>query len=214
MFIFSIFFGLINLVLGAIGAALSLLLLPFRIVLKLVVRNFVLFLILLGVLFLYRSCATSSGPTMVQPSAPAPVSAAKKNPANNHGKIDTVRRREDGDSAFATDLYSSMTDPERNHYSQIFYSVMSNVADGDPFPWENINIAGVITPTRSFTNNNGKQCRSFREVLKVHAIEQTITGTACDRGDGGWCKLKPNATPACGLSTGSGGILDRIKGWF
>ena len=214
MFIFSIFFGLINLLLSALGAVLGLLLLPFRIVLKLIVRNFVLFLILVGVLLLYRSCSTSSAPKMVQPAAPSAPSAAKQNPAAKPGIVEPVRRREDGDSDFATDLYASMNDAERRYYSTIFYSTMNNVADGTPFVWTNANMTGTITPSRSFANNNGKPCRMFTEVLKVHAIEQNISGTACDRGDGGWCKLKPNATPACGLSTGYGGIFDAIKGLF
>ena len=38
MFIFSFFFGIINIVLGLIGAALRLLLLPFRIVIRLIAR--------------------------------------------------------------------------------------------------------------------------------------------------------------------------------
>ena len=214
MFIFSFFFGIVNIVLGLSGAALRLLLLPFRIVIRLIARNIVLFLILVAVLLLYRSCSGSSVPMQVQPAAPSPPSAAQQNPAAKQGQISPVTRREDGDSSFATDLYASMTEPERNSYSQVFYSVMSNVADGTAFPWTNLNIAGTITPTRSFKNNSGVQCRAFAEVLKVHSIEQTISGTACDRGDGGWCKLKPNATPMCGLSNGSVGIFDAIKGWF
>jgi hypothetical protein len=47
-------------------------------------------------------------------------------------------------------------------------------------------------------------------VLKVHRIQQTLSGTACDNGFGTWCKLKPNATPACGLGGSTPGALDGV----
>lgn len=201
MVIFRIFFNLLHMIIRVVFLPLQILM-----------HNFFLVIILVAVIIIYHAFSTNPGPSpMIQP-APDPRVA---NPAAAPGMVEPVRRREDGDSAFATDLYASMSDPERNYYSNIFYTAMESTADNTPYVWNQGNIAGTITPTRTFTNNNGYSCRNFKEVLKVHAIEQTLSGVACPRPEGGWCKLKPNATPSCGLHTnGGGGLLGAIKGLF
>ena len=113
----------------------------------------------------------------------------------------------DGDSSFATDLYATMSDEERAYYSSIYFWAMTNLPDGQSHSWNNINIAGTIRPNDTFTNKMGESCRHFSEVLKVHTIQQTLSGTACQRGAGAWCKLKPNATPSCGLGGKEPGIV-------
>ncbi|MDX2095536.1 MAG: hypothetical protein SFW64_06330, partial [Alphaproteobacteria bacterium] len=117
----------------------------------------------------------------------------------------------------ATDTYTMMTDPERAAYSRAFYAVMNTVVDGEAGNWDFHNIQGSIRPVRSFANSNGTRCRTFTEVLKVHHIQQTISGTACDNGGGSWCKLKVNATPRCGLGHTPGafdGIANAIGRLF
>lgn len=128
-----------------------------------------------------------------------------------------VSRIEDGDSAFANDIYKQMTDQERTYYSQIYFWAMSNLPDGQGHSWSQLDIAGTITPSQSFTNKTGERCRRFSEVLKVHAVQQNITGLACAKRDGTWCKLKANATPACGLGRNPGmldGLSDSLKNIF
>lgn len=120
-----------------------------------------------------------------------------------------VRRVENGDSAFANDLYVQMTKEERAQYSQIFFHVMSTLPDGETHQWSAIDMAGAIVPDNSFTNKTGERCRMFAETLKVHSVQQQITGMACAEGGGSWCKLKANATPACNLSS-KPGALDSI----
>lgn len=127
-----------------------------------------------------------------------------------------VARIEDGDSAFANDVYKQMTDAERAYYSSIYFWVMNNVPDGQTHSWSNIDIAGSIRPDKSFTNKAGEKCRYFGEVLKVHAVQQNISGLACQNGTS-WCKLRPNATPACGLGHKPGaldGISTSLKNLF
>lgn len=148
-------------------------------------------------------------------------STAKQNQAtmvrNEKGEMvqvaTPVRRVEDGNSAFANDVYKQMTDPERAYYSQMYFWVMSNVPDGQTHSWSNIDIAGSIRPDKSFVNKAGEKCRYFGEVLKVHAVQQNITGLACQNGSKGWCKLNVNATPACGLGH-KPGMLDSVSGAF
>lgn len=125
-----------------------------------------------------------------------------------------VRTVEDGNSAFTNDLYRQMTDPEKKYYSQIFFWAMSNLPENGTHSWSNVDIGGTIQGGQVFANGSGERCRPFAEVLKVHAVQQNISGIACDNGGGTWCKLKANATPACGLGGSSGGILDSLSGSF
>lgn len=128
-----------------------------------------------------------------------------------------VARVEDGNSAFANDIYKQMTDQERVYYSQLFFWAMSNLPDGQAHSWSNLDINGSIKPSDSFTNKSGERCRRFNEVLKVHAVQQNISGLACTKRDGSWCKLKANDTPACGLGHDPGfldGIGSSLKNIF
>lgn len=110
-----------------------------------------------------------------------------------------VRVVEDGDSTFANDLYAQMTEEERAYYSQTYFWIMNNVADGQTHSWSHIDIAGSMKLGTSFTNKAGARCRPFAEALKVHSVQQNLTGIACQRDAASWCKLNATATPACGL---------------
>lgn len=147
----------------------------------------------------------------LKPAAPQDRQAAAP-PKGAVPIIEPVTKREDGDSAFATDTYTNMTDIERQQYSQHYYTAMSTTPDGEVYNWAYYNVQGALRPTRTFTNNSGETCRTFTEVLKVHRVQQTISGTACVNGPGAWCKLKPNATPSCGLGGNSPGMFDSLIG--
>jgi surface antigen len=113
--------------------------------------------------------------------------------------VNPVRTEEDGNSVFATDLIAKMSEEERIRYSQHFYWALNQGNAGQKYTWNHHNIAGEITIEKVFKNKTGAACKHFSEVLKVHEIRQTLLGLACARGDGSWCKLRRNATPACGL---------------
>lgn len=117
-----------------------------------------------------------------------------------------VQRVEDGDSAFANDLYQQMTPEEKAYYSQAYHQAMNQTADGAAHRWSQVDIAGVIVPDHSFINKTGERCRMFAETLKVHAVQQQITGMGCEEAPGQWCKLRANATPACNLSHKPGAL--------
>lgn len=125
-------------------------------------------------------------------------------------RIDPVLKVEDGNSAFSKDLYAAMTDAERTYYSQLFYWVMNTMLDGKAYNWAQGNIHGTLEPTKTFDNRLGGTCRNFKETLKVHTVQQTMTGIACYQGNGTWCKLKANATPMCGLG-GKASTTESIK---
>ncbi|MFZ4542136.1 MAG: hypothetical protein ACOYNL_10145 [Rickettsiales bacterium] len=140
--------------------------------------------------------------------------ATKSGPKGAAPLIEPVTKIEDGDSAFATDTYVTMTDLERAAYSKAFYDTMSSKPDGEAFSWTYYNIKGSLRPTRTFHNSKGIVCRDFNEVLKVHQVQQTVTGIACDNGARTWCKLKSTATPECGLGYNPNffqGVGDSVK---
>ena len=218
MFIFHFIFGVI-------GAAIMLILLPLRLIGPLfalgtaplfLVGHFLfrhlLFVILIIVALLIWYAFHTSKPAM-QELTPygAPTTqpdSAQTNPASI--VVQSVLKKEDGDSDFATDLYTSMTPPERATYSAHFYWAMTNLPNGQEHDWSRFNIAGRILAIDDFRNNDGIRCRHFSETLKVHTIEQTLTGSACAQSNGGWCKLKPNATPSCNIGGPSPGLFDSI----
>jgi surface antigen len=220
MFIFTMFFSLLMLpftllrmAFGLLGISTHLLLFP----LKIVARHTVLCIVIAVALILYF--AIKSDPKSLDTLKPAPPSQKQ---SQNYDKnappvIEPVRVQENGDSAFATDVYAIMNDQERAYYSSVFYKVMQATPDGQSGDWAFYNINGTLRPTATFKNNVGGTCRRFTEVLKVHHVQQTITGIACAKGDGSWCKLKSTATPSCGLGHSPGafdGLGNAIKNLF
>lgn len=205
-------FTLLGSLMGLFGLSTRILLFP----LKIFARHTVACLIIAALVILYL--AIKKDPRSLDQLKPAPAPGNQSQQVKGAPPIiEPVAKRENGDSKFATDLYASMTDPERQQYSNYFYAAMRTASDGKPYAWQYYNIHGSLTPTGTFKNNLGETCRSFTEVLKVHRIEQTLTGTACDNGGGTWCKLKPNATPQCGLSPERGafdGLTNSIKSLF
>lgn len=206
MILFRILFNLF-------GMATSLLWLP----ILFLSRHLFLVIIVVVAFIIYAQFKDATPPAQVTPAAmPVEQPRAQRQasqPSSGQVLVEAVRKRENGDSAFATDLYAQMTDPERAYYSQIFFWAMTNLPTGQSQPWVNGNTNGSFTPTKTFTNNSGSTCRNFAETLKVRSTEQSLSGIACVKADGSWCKLKPNATPACGLG-GKRGFWDSIKEMF
>lgn len=214
MFIFTMFFSLLMLpftllrvAFGLLGISAHILILP----VKFFARHTVLCIILGAILILYL--ALKKDPHAVDDLKPKPASErqAKNLPKGAVPAVQPVTKLEDGDSVFATDTYAIMSDQERAMYSQNFYTIMSTVPDNEAKSWDFYNIQGSLRPIKTFNNNAGRLCRSFTETLKVHEVQQSISGTACDNGGGTWCKLKPNATPQCGLGH-QGGAFDGLTG--
>lgn len=208
MVIFRIIFNLSRIL---IGLFLRVAWLPLLLIKR---HLFIVILIVLGFV-IYAQFNDSKTPTQLTPGTAAqPQQRSAQAPRQAPQPVEAVRTREDGNSAFATDLYALMDDEQRGYYSQFFFWAMNHLPDGQTQGWANGNTEGSFTVTRTFLNASGASCRNFTEVLKVRHIEQTLSGVACPRGaDGGWCKLKPNATAACGLG-GKPGFWDSLKNLF
>lgn len=195
-------FTLLRMFFGLFGISTQILLFP----LKIFARHTVLCIVLIVIAILYFSL--KSDPHAIDQLKPANPQdrQAKPGAKNAPPVVEPVSKFEDGDSAFATDTYNTMTDIERQKYSMEFYKAMSTVKDDQETKWSYYNINGSFKLGRTFKNGNDDVCRTFSEVLKVHRVQQTLSGTACDNGGGTWCKLKPNATPQCGLSSEPSGF--------
>ncbi|MCI5049670.1 MAG: hypothetical protein MRY32_04990 [Rickettsiales bacterium] len=160
------------------------------------------------ILFLFYQIYSADG----NPDPSNPNSFANPNPniAPSDAAVQQTIKFENGNSAFSSNLLKRMNEAELSQYSHVFYFAMSNKKDGETHKWNFYNTHGEITPTSTFKNNYGQTCRHFKEVLKVHTIQQKITGLACPRHSGAWCKLRPNSTPVCDIS-GGGGFKDWIN---
>ncbi len=214
---FTLLFVGIRIVFGLLGVSTHVLTHALMIPLKIFARHTVLCLILIAILILYL--ALKKDPHAIDDLKPKPAAErqAKNLPKGVAAVVQPVTKIEDGDSAFATDTYVTMSDQERAVYSQNFYSIMSTVPDGTAKSWDYYNIQGSLRPVTTFQNNVGHVCRTFTETLKVHEVQQSISGTACDHGGGTWCKLDPNATPECGLGSPVSpfnGLTNSIKNLF
>lgn len=223
MFLFTMFFHLLMLPFTLIRMAFALLGISTHILLippKIFARHTVLCLGIAAVIILYLAIkkdphsVDNLKPTLPTESAIPPELRAAPYAAQPNGAppptIQPVIKREDGNSLFAVDAYTQMTEPERAAYSKAFYTAMNTIADGQPYAWNYYNIQGTLQPTQTFRNKNGLTCRKFSEVLKVHQVEQTLNGTACDNGGRTWCKLKLNATPSCGIGSQSPSMFDDL----
>lgn len=170
------------------------------------IRRYASILVILAAGFMIYQCTQSNSP----PEGVSAVGTSGKN-TQKLPPISPVRKEEDGNSRFATDMIQKMTEQERALYSKHFYWALGQGNPGQHYEWQEHNIAGNITITGVFQNKSGKTCKRFDEVLKVHEIRQTLSGLACAKADGSWCKLRPDSTPVCGLS-GNAGWLDNIGG--
>lgn len=197
---------LIRIILNLFGVASRLLILP----IFLLKRHAFALIILAAIIYVVVQFSTDDTPAPSH-SAYTTLPATGAVDANGAQIIAApVTAYEDGNSMFAKDLLKAMTEEQAVFYSRMFYAVLSQVQDGTAYPWQQGNIAGRITPTETFKNGRGSTCRKFDEILKVGSVQQTITGQACARPDGSWCKLKLSSTAACGLHT-KPGMFDGLK---
>jgi len=201
---------LISLIRSLIRFATTIVLLPLR----MLSRNFVGTIILFGLIYLLWPKADGTQPTEAPtlPQRPSRDAAGAPMP-----RIDPIRKRENGNSRFSSDILSKMTPPELQHYSKVFYWVMRYQDAGIPHSWSFYNIQGTLTPFEHFKNSFGHDCLKFQETLKVHEIEQRFDGMACERTDGGWCRLRADSTPLCGIGEDAplfDGLGTKLKNLF
>lgn len=187
----------------------SLILLPLR----MLSRNFVGSALLFALIYLVLPSSQNT-----QPMMPSEQPRVQKD-ANGRRLplVQAVKKIQDGNSRFSDDLLSKMTAAELKHYSDVFYWVMSYKKEGQTHKWYFYNINGTMTPFSRFLNNHGHVCRKYKETLKVHDIKQTLDGLACERPEGGWCRLRFDSTPLCDIGESTPafqGLSNSLKNLF
>lgn len=130
----------------------------------------------------------------------------------------------DGNSRFATDLMTKMGPNELQWYSRIFYHALKTLPAGETHQWHyqmaGKTMFGRITPGPVEKKDNGVVCRDFKELLIVDEHAQSLRGAACQRLEGGWCKLRLTSAKTCEIKAPSGldgmwyGAKRTIRRWF
>lgn len=72
---------------------------------------------------------------------------------------------------------------ERNARESLEYSKA-----GTTTAWKNPDSghSGTFTPTRTYANSSGDNCREYESTIYVDGREEVATGTACRQADGTW----------------------------
>jgi 17 kDa outer membrane surface antigen len=86
------------------------------------------------------------------------------------------------------DLQTNLDETDEIAALEAVRIALSEVGDGSTFVWrrENGRLSGVIKPTSSFRNVDGKICRHLIIVLAAGARTSKIEGVACRLGNGRW----------------------------
>jgi 17 kDa outer membrane surface antigen len=120
---------------------------------------------------------------------PAQVQAADNTPAETRpctcpGQNDPARQVR---PKFA-DLQANLDETDEIAALEAVRIALSEVGDGGAFVWrrENGRLSGVIKPTSSFRNVDGKICRHLIIVLAAGVRTSKIEGVACRLGNGRW----------------------------
>ena len=86
------------------------------------------------------------------------------------------------------DLQTNLDETDEIAALEAVRIALSEVGDGSTFVWkrENGRLSGVIKPTSSFRNVDGKICRHLIIVLAAGVRTSKIEGVACRLGNGRW----------------------------
>ena len=65
---------------------------------------------------------------------------------------------------------------------------LEHVQSGQQSTWSNPDsgASGTVTPTRTFENSEGQNCREFQQTVSIGGQTEDAYGTACRQSDGSW----------------------------
>lgn len=68
------------------------------------------------------------------------------------------------------------------------YNALEYNKAGDTSSWQNPDskASGYVTPTKTFINREGQNCREYTQTIKIGSKTEEGFGTACRRSDGSW----------------------------
>ncbi|NQV47667.1 MAG: glycine zipper 2TM domain-containing protein [Rhodospirillaceae bacterium] len=82
----------------------------------------------------------------------------------------------------------SMDDVDRLKSKKATQQALETAPSGATTSWQNPDTGntGQITPTRTFANQQGQNCREFQHIVTIGGNTETVIGTACREPDGTW----------------------------
>lgn len=115
-----------------------------------------------------------------------------------------VGKVEDGTSVFNVSIGKSMQGNDYPLYASHFRYAMTHFPADRYYKWMiRPTFYGYFKAEQPFKAKSGVMCRRFEEVTSYNKVNQRFKGVACQRGDGGWCKLRGTSTLSCGIGTSS-----------
>jgi surface antigen len=82
----------------------------------------------------------------------------------------------------------SLDDVDRMKAQQTTQTALERVPDGRASTWSNPNTghSGSVTPTYTYKDAGGRDCREFRQAVTIEGRTEEAVGTACRQPDGTW----------------------------
>jgi surface antigen len=125
---------------------------------------------------------------------------------------------QDGTSAFTVSITNDMSSHDYSFYASHFRYAMSYFPANKQYKWLISNdFYGFFQGFAPFKTKAGITCRKFREMLHYKGKNQSFSGYACMRGDGGWCKLRNKSSLSCDVNTSGATSIywrNKINGIF
>lgn len=83
---------------------------------------------------------------------------------------------------------SSMDCADQLRHSRTTQDALESQHTGQSSSWQNpdTQTAGSVTPTRTWTRDDGTPCRDFQQTITIEGRQETLSGTACRQNDGTW----------------------------
>ncbi len=86
----------------------------------------------------------------------------------------------------------SLDSADQSSMQQTAQRSLESSRTNEPVEWKNPDNgnSGSITPTRTFTNDQGQSCREYTQQVTIGGEPQEAHGTACRQTDGTWMIVK------------------------
>jgi surface antigen len=82
----------------------------------------------------------------------------------------------------------SLDRADQNYLARTTQQSLETAPTGRSTSWQNPDSgnSGTITPTKTYVNSTGQNCREFQQTIVVGGKTENAYGTACRQSDGSW----------------------------
>ena len=87
-----------------------------------------------------------------------------------------------------SEVGKSLDRADKMYMARTTQNTLESIPSGQTQQWNNPDsgASGTITPQRTWTNNDGRNCREFQQTVTIGGRTETAYGTACRDNAGGW----------------------------